>query len=192
MREEYGKALVDFDRVISFFPRSTEDLFKWENADISPWNMSKSYRGRGNVHLVLGEPDKAAEDFRRAREVFAMPVDTEDLLIEADILSKKSRYREALWIYERILEWDPLDVRALNDRANAFVFMGRFPEAISDLTRVIALDPSYIIAYHNRGIAYARAGKQEKAVADFRQACKKGFEPACDNIEYGSIPPEQY
>lgn len=182
-REEYGKALEDFNRVISFFPKSTEELFKWENADYSPWNMSKSYTGRGNVYIALGGLERAAEDFKRAREVFSMPVDADNLLVEADTLAKKGLHREAVWIYDRILEWDPLDVRALNDRANAYSYLAQFPEAINDLTKVIALDPAYIVAYHNRGLAYMWAGKKDKAVEDFRQACKKGFEPACKNID---------
>jgi len=182
-REEYGKALDDFNRVISFFPKTTEQLFKWDNADQSPWNMSKSYTGRGNVYLVLGRPDLAEKDYQRAKEVFSMPVDADNLLLEADALSKAGRYPEAVWIYDRILEWDPRDVRALNDRANAYSYMDRLPEAINDLTRVIALEPAFIVAYYNRGLAYAWAGKREKAIEDFRQACSKGFEPACRNID---------
>ena len=182
-REEYGKALEDFNRVISFFPQTTEQLFKWDNADLSPMNMSKSYTGRGNVYLVLGRPDLAEQDYQRAKEVFSMPVDADNLLLEADALSKAGRYPEAVWIYDRILEWDPRDVRALNDRANAYSYMDRFPEAINDLTRVIALEPSFIVAYHNRAFAYAWAGKREKAIEDFRQACSNGFEPACRNID---------
>ena len=182
-REEYDKALEDFNRVISFFPKTTEQLFKWDNADQSPWNMSKSYTGRGNVYLVLGRPDLAEKDYQRAKEVFSMPVDADNLLLEADALSKAGRYPEAVWIYDRILEWDPRDVRALNDRANAYSYMDRLPEAINDLTRVIALEPAFIVAYYNRGLAYALAGKREKAIEDFRQACSKGFEPACRNID---------
>jgi tetratricopeptide (TPR) repeat protein len=182
-REEYQKALEDYDRVIALFPKTTEELFKWENADQSPMNMSKSYTGRGYVHLALGDTDRAAQDFQRAREVFAMPVDADNLLLEGDRLMKAGRYVDAIWVYDRVLEWDPRDVRALNDRANAYSYLDRFPEAINDLTRVIALDPSFIVAYHNRGFAYAWAGKREKAAEDFRTACGRGFGPACANID---------
>ncbi|MBI5103368.1 MAG: tetratricopeptide repeat protein [Nitrospirae bacterium] len=181
--EDYGKALADFNKVIASFPKTTEALFKWENADYSPWNMSKTYTGRGNVYVALGDLARAEEDYSRAKEVFSMPVDAENLLVEADAYAKKGNYRQAIWVYDRILEWDPRHVRALNDRANAFSYMRRFPEAVSDLTRVIALDPTYVIAYHNRGIAYGWSGKPDRAVADFRQACKMGFEPSCRGIE---------
>lgn len=190
-REEYGRALEDFDRAIALFPRTAEELFQWENADYSPWNMSKTYTGRGNVNLALGRLDRAEEDFRRAKEVFSMPVDAENLLLEGDALSKAGRYRDAVWIYDRVLEWDPRDVRALNDRANAYTYLGRFPEAINDLTRVIALEPTFIVAYHNRAFAYAWAGKTDRAVEDFRTACGKGFEPACGNVDAVPLLQEQ-
>ncbi len=181
--EDYANALADLNRVIEMFPKSTEALFKWENADYSPWNMAKTYTARGNLYIALGDFARAEEDFRRAKEVFSMPVEAENLLVEADTLAKKGSYREAIWVYDRILEWDPRHIRALNDRANAYSYIKRFPEAIGDLTRVIALDPSYVIAYHNRGIAYVWSGKPDRAVSDFKKACDRGFEPACQSGE---------
>lgn len=180
---DYKNAIEDYNRMIAFFPKSMEDLFAWENSDFSPWNMSKAYTGRGNLYVALGDANKAREDFRRAKEVFSMPVDADNLLIDADKYARQKEYRQAIFLYNRILEWDPEHVRALNDRANAYSYLKRFPEAISDFTRVIALEPSYVLAYYNRGVAYAWSGRKNSAIYDFKKACQMGFGPACKSFD---------
>lgn len=181
--EDYEGALEDYSRAISFFPKNTEELFRWENSDFSSWNMSRTYTARGNVYVALGQNDRAREDFMRSKEIFSMPVDADNLLVEADSFAKRLNYIRAVELYNLILDWDPEHTRALNDRANAYSYLKRFPDAVNDLTRVISLEPDYVLAYHNRGIAYAWSGKSEQAVSDLKKACQMGFEPSCKGID---------
>ncbi|MDA8084224.1 MAG: tetratricopeptide repeat protein [Nitrospiraceae bacterium] len=181
---DYQRALEDMSRAISFFPKNVQELNKWENADMTPSNMSKTYSGRGDVYIALGDNVKAREDFKKAKDIFVRPpMDVDGVLRMADIYAKKGAFKHAFEEYDMILEWDPENIRALNDRANAYSRTKRFPEAIRDLTRVIAIEPGYVLAYHNRGIAYAWSGNRTKAEEDFKKACDMGFQNACKSLE---------
>lgn len=184
-RGEYGRALEDFSRAIEFFPKSFDALSRWENSDMTPSNMAKTYTARGDAYIALGDYLNAKADFRTAKEIFVMPLfDLENKLKIADLYARKGAFKHALDEYDRILELHPENLRALNDRANTYSRTKRFSEAIRDLSRVIAFDPDFVLAYHNRGIAYAWSGKRELAVSDFNKACKMGFEPACRSVEF--------
>ncbi len=181
---EYRRALADMNKAISFFPKNIQELNKWENADMTPSNMSKTYSGRGDVYIALGDNVRAREDFKKAKDIFVMPpMDVDGVLRMADIYAKKGAFKHALEEYDMILDWDPENIRALNDRANSYSRTKRFPEAIRDLTRVIAIEPGYVLAYHNRGIAYAWSGNRAKAAEDFKKACDMGFQNACKSLE---------
>lgn len=177
----YQEALRDFDNAISFFPSGITERLSWENADLTPSNMSKTYKARGDVFIALGDIDAAREDYRRAKDIMVLPFDIRKNLQYADMLSKKGRLQEAVGEYDRIIEWVPDHTDALNDRGNALSRMGRYAEAISDFDKVITLNPDYYLAYHNRGIAYSWAGDRKKASEDFSRACNMGFSPACES-----------
>lgn len=179
---EYLLALKDFDKTISLFPKEMKEKTKWENADIVPMNMSKTYLSRGDVYISLGEYERGQEDYQKAKELISIPIDVDETLTIANGFAKKGAYKHAIEEYNKILQWDPEHIRTLNDRANAYSRLGRYPEAIMDFTKIIALDPGFVLAYHNRGIAYAWSGRKEKALEDFRKACKMGFGPACKSI----------
>ena len=182
-RGDFELALNDLDRAIDFFPKNRAEMAKWENADMAPSNMAKTYLGRGDVLIALGRTEMAREDYRMGRKMASMPVNVDDRLVLADRYAKRGAYKHALEEYNKILEWEPEHIEALNDRANAYSYLGRYQEAIRDLTRIIALDPDFVLAYHNRGIALAWVGKTDRAVTDFEHACTAGFPPACESAE---------
>ena len=182
-RGDFELALNDLDRAIDFFPKNRAEMAKWENADMAPSNMAKTYLGRGDVLIALGRTEMAREDYRMGRKMASMPVNVDDRLVLADRYAKRGAYKHALEEYNKILEWEPEHIEALNDRANAYSYLGRYQEAIRDLTRIIALDPDFVLAYHNRGIALAWIGRTDRAVTDFEHACTAGFPPACESAE---------
>jgi tetratricopeptide (TPR) repeat protein len=182
-RGNFEAALDDLSRAISYFPKNMSERAKWENADMTPVNMAKSFVGRGDVYIALGDTERAKADYQRSRKLMSMPVNVDNRLVLADRYAKRGAYKHAIEEYNKILEWDPEHIEALNDRANAYSYLGRYPEAIRDLSRVIALDPDFILAYHNRGIARVWTGKQEQALEDFEQACERGFLPSCESAQ---------
>jgi hypothetical protein len=182
-RGEYELALRDLDRTIDFYPKNINDRIKWENADLNAENLAKTYTGRGDVLIALGDSEHARDDFRKAKKLASMPVNVDAQLLMADRYAKGGAYKHAVEEYNRILRWDPEHIEALNDRANAYSYLGRYREAVNDFTRIIALDPDFVLAYHNRGIALAWLGKPDRAVKDFERACAMGFSPSCGSIE---------
>jgi len=180
---EYERALQDMSKTISYFRMSAEEKRKWENADIMPSNIAKTYTGRADVYIALGDYEKARADYQKAREIYSIPVDVDETLRVADMYAKKGAFNHAVEEYDKILQWAPEHINALNDRANAYSSMNRFSEAIRDFSRIIALEPGNVLAYHNRGIAYAWSSSPKKALEDFRKACSLGFKPACDSVD---------
>ena len=182
-RGEYVLALKDLDKAVSMFPKSMHERMKWENADLSPENMARTYTGRGDVQIALGNNEQAREDFHRAQLMEKLHVNVDERLFAAGNYAKRGAYKQAIEEYNKILLGDPLHIEALNDRANAFSYLGRYHDAIGDLTRIIAFDPEFVLAYHNRGIALTWEGQKKRAWEDFESACRRGFSPSCEVIE---------
>lgn len=180
---EYLLALDDLNKTILFFPKTREDSEKWENADMSPSNMAKTYTVRGDIYMAMGDVEKARDDYVRAKDQFVTSVNVGETLITADQFVKKGAFIHAIEEYNRILQRDPENINALNDRANTYSRMNRFTEAIGDFTRIIAIKPDFVLANYNRGVAYAWSSNPERALEDFSRACAMGFQNACDSIE---------
>ena len=177
-------ALRDMDKTISMFPREADAADRYEQSDFTAVNMAKTYVNRGSVYLMIGEVELAEADFTRSRAlVSAPPIDVIGTLELADVYFKRKAYGHAIQEYGKVLQWDPENLEALNNRANAYSWTGKYLSAIMDLSRIIALRPDYALAYHNRGVARAWAGQPKKAADDFRKACDLGFPPACESIE---------
>lgn len=68
----YEPALRDLDKTISYFPTDFSDRIVWENADVTPTNMAKTYMNRGNIYNTLGYNDLAKADFDMAKRVMSI------------------------------------------------------------------------------------------------------------------------
>jgi len=168
---------------ISKFPKSRYETQTWETADLVPSNMSKTYMTRGQVYAALGDRVRAEADFKKAQLLFRPPINLEQSLRLADIYYKRGAYAHAIAEFNNVLDVDPENIDALNNRGNAYSYSGRYTEAIRDFDQVIGLEPDFALAYHNRGIALAWRGKKEEAIRDFQRACDRGFQPACESID---------
>jgi len=181
---QYELALRDLDRTIGFFPRSLEAVMPdWEDADLIPPNISKTYLTRGRIHLALGNTQLAERDFERAKTIFFPAGDLQEYFRTGDLYYQRGAYRHAIEEFSKVLDRDPENIDALNNRGNSYSQLGKYDAAVRDFDLVIGLDPGFALAYHNRGIAFAWMDQREKAVADFTRACSLGFAPACDSIE---------
>lgn len=67
----YDLALRDLDITISYFPKSSERM-QWENADLTPVNMSKTYLNRGTIRAALGDMEGAKQDMDMSKRVLMM------------------------------------------------------------------------------------------------------------------------
>jgi tetratricopeptide (TPR) repeat protein len=84
--------------------------------------------------------------------------------------AERKDYHEAICMWERVIQLDPQDAMAYNNRGAAYADLGQHQWAIRDYDQAIRLDPKDAAAYYNRGNAYADLGQHERAIQDFDQA----------------------
>lgn len=148
-------AIADLDRVIELYP-----------------DAAQGYASRGHVWILKGDPDRAEADYREA--IALDPGCAEDLfaqrlMVEAGVLRKKERYREATDKATEAIERQE-SATAYLTRAAARWLDEEFVDAIEDIDRAIELDADPIFAYHMRGRLLGELGRFEESLADLERA----------------------
>ncbi|MBZ5500138.1 MAG: tetratricopeptide repeat protein [Acidobacteriia bacterium] len=114
------------------------------------------------------------------REAAALNPDFADAHAEiAQSLFTLKRYSEAIPYYDRVLELEPQNPAAYNDRGLSKTFTNDYYGAIRDFSKAIelktskgttALGSTLGNSYASRAAAYAKVGDFEKAIADYGRA----------------------
>jgi tetratricopeptide (TPR) repeat protein len=78
--------------------------------------------------------------------------------------------KRAIADYTQVIQLDPQESAAYNNRGLVYAELGDLMRAIADYTQAIQLDPQYAIAFCNRGVAYDYSGDVNSAIADYTQA----------------------
>ncbi|MCP3989717.1 MAG: tetratricopeptide repeat protein, partial [Actinomycetia bacterium] len=81
-----------------------------------------------------------------------------------------ARYDEAITAYDRVIELDPDNTLAHNNRGDTLRNLGRYDEAITALDRAIELDPDNTLAHYNRGVALRNLGRYDEAITALDRA----------------------
>ena len=130
MLEKYGEldqALKEYNRTLELDPEA-----------------SLIYRQRANLHLKMGNPEKALEDTQAY--VRKNPDDVEALLLLANIHLLKGQRAAGKLVLEKVLEKDPDQPEAL--MTIAMILMADEPDAaVKYFERVIKADPSSAEGY---------------------------------------------
>ena len=71
-------------------------------------------------------------------------------------------------------------LKAMNNRASAYIKMEEYNKAIQDCNTIIKKDPKYGFAYYNRGIAKEMIRDEEGACNDWVRATQLGVAVAED------------
>jgi protein O-mannosyl-transferase len=79
-------------------------------------------------------------------------------------------WHDSITLWNNAINCDSKNIRAYNNRGNAYRFMGKPDLAIADYTTAINLNPMYAEAYANRGLAYWDQRKPEPAIANYTAA----------------------
>src|SRR5262245_75852 len=90
-----------------------------------------------------------------------------DDLATAISLIREGRSVQAIPLLDRLLEYDPGNRRALQERGFAKSISGDHAGAIQDFTEVFRLDPTRTDGLTSRADARARAGDQPGAISDY-------------------------
>jgi tetratricopeptide (TPR) repeat protein len=106
-------------------------------------------------------------------------------------LQRANKFLEALELYTKILDNDPLDIMARNNRACAYDDLDRYKEALHDLNMVIALCPEYGDAYNNHGYINFKMKHYKQALDDYRISLKLKYPEYNPNKLIGLIHKNQ-
>lgn len=113
----------------------------------------------------------------------------EELLQKGIGLAGKGLLREAMSVFEQILDAHPCEPRALYNSAVVQDMMGRRDNALALLRRSMDADPSFANPYHYLGQLYLQAGSYAEAYKSFRAAIARDveFSAAYEGIRKASV-----
>jgi tetratricopeptide (TPR) repeat protein len=91
--------------------------------------------------------------------------------LKANIYYYKEEYDEAIKCYDKVLEIDPNDIFALNNKGLALDDLGKHDEAIKCYDKVLEIDPNYAAAvWYNKGLALYHLGNYNEAIKCYDKA----------------------
>jgi len=94
----------------------------------------------------------------------------QDLMDRADRLRKSGDYRDALEIYEEVLQLDSGNAKAWFGKGYSLNDLEQNDEALVALDKAVALDSELIWAWSNRGWLLEDLGREEDALDSYRKA----------------------
>ncbi len=94
----------------------------------------------------------------------------EEWLSRGDTLYGKQKYEDAIKCYEKALEINPKNSRALNDIGNAYYNLGNYSDAIEYFDKALELDPKDPIALRGKGYAHYDLEDYREAIECFDKA----------------------
>ncbi len=91
---------------------------------------------------------------------------------EGNLLINKSKYEDAIKLYDQVLKIDPKSVEALNGKGLAFDKLGRYEDAITWFDNALKIDPTSAQVLNNKGISLANLNRFEEAITLYDKAIK--------------------
>jgi hypothetical protein len=84
--------------------------------------------------------------------------------------ARRGEYALAIDDFSKVLDSNPSDVEALNNRCWTRFIVGRTREALSDCDQALRLKPDYADALDSRGLVKLKLGELDGAISDFNKA----------------------
>jgi len=91
---------------------------------------------------------------------------------QGNLLINKSKYDDAIKLYDQVLKIDPTSVEALNGKGLAFNKLGRYEDAITWFDNALKIDPTSAQVLNNKGISLTNLNRFEEAITWFDKALK--------------------
>lgn len=166
-KEEYAKAIADFNSAISLKPSFADAL-----------------NDRGSANKLLNNLDQAILDYTAA--TLQNPQFTVAYANLGTAYREKEDYINAISAYAKALKIEKSNAVVLNNRGYAYFLNGNLDEAIADFESALKINKDYGLALNNMAAAYIQKEAYEKAEEfaskaiklnpDFGQAyCNRGI-----------------
>ena len=159
---EYGRALTAADLAVRKIPENDKEY------------RTFAYVVRAEVHVALGENEKALDDLTSA--AWETPDDIEIYGKRADLYCYMGKYDLAEKDYRKVISIDPdnvLGYMGIGLIANA---EKRYEDAIELFDYVTGLAPEYSSGYSFRAESYIGLRRYEEAVDDIARALAAGYD----------------
>lgn len=126
----------------------------------------------------------AGESLNKAMELSPNSVDT--LIWYARYLNLlEHKFDEAIEIYDRALELNPLQFLIFNFRGYAYMCNRQFDKCLENAQKLLSLDPNYWYCYHLLGEAYLGKRLYKEAIASYEEAIRRGGRTITNVAELG-------
>lgn len=147
---------------------------------------SEAWRVLAQIHWnQMHEPDKAYDELIEALK--CEPKNIWALVLMGNLLTKeKNDIEHAKQYYDKVLEYHPDNVIALNNIGATFMERKDYEDALIYMERAIAIDDSYANTYYGLGLCYYKLGKLKEAF----ETCYKGVLKSSDRPENPAVREE--
>lgn len=174
--------LERYQESIPFFSKAIE---------LCPSNPSP-YPGRGYAYHMVGQTEKAFEDYGKALEDYGKaielkPDDAKSFFERGTVFLELGRYQESILDFSKAIAYCPTDPRPYTNRGYVYHAVGQIENAIEDYSRGIELAPGNPWNFNNRGCIYTEQKEFEKAYADLRRALELSPEEADIRHSLGAL-----
>jgi tetratricopeptide (TPR) repeat protein len=85
-------------------------------------------------------------------------------------LQERGRHKLAIREFEKVIVLDPHHVRAYNQMAVSYDFLGDFPRAVENYEKALKVNPDLDYVHNNLGYSYLLQGNPDSAIAAFQRA----------------------
>ncbi|HVZ83542.1 MAG TPA: tetratricopeptide repeat protein, partial [Terracidiphilus sp.] len=189
------QAIAEFEKIVALQPRSVEDrmvLGQLYSVKHQPQKAEEQFKtaqaidpDSEDVVLNLAQLYVQSGDINHAIQVIeAVPVQDRTAKMELALgaaYDQLKRPKDAIAAYQRSVDIDPGDVRALNALGQALLNNDQLDEALKIYRELSDADPDDVGSLIHVGEIERRQGKYEDALATIKKAAKK--DP--DNLEVG-------
>ena len=94
------------------------------------------------------------------------------MLSEGSNLVKKEQLKEAVKVFTKVIELDPMWAEAWNKRATVLYLLGEFQKSQDDIDKVLELEERHFGALAGQGLVNIQLKNYEKAINSYKKAQK--------------------
>lgn len=128
-------------------------------------DFAMAYLYLAQAYRMLGDGNRAIENYDKAKALSEKATEKEKLIIEAEYAFGAERNNEKYFqIYKKIVEKYPREKQAYWELSWYYATRDMYHEAIEQLERLLELDPNWGDAYDDLAFAYSQVGDDEKAL----------------------------
>ncbi len=132
--------------------------------------IGKSYLANGNYSEVISILEYTLTNYQKNLNSDQSQNLDEVWFALGSAYQAQGNSEQAIANYTYVIEQDPNNYGALNNRGNTFRSIGNLDKAISDFTDAIKINPEFFLAYSNRGNTYIDQENFELAINDFNRS----------------------